>query len=232
MGTWRPSGLHIRPESRCFPVEGEATTASLVEPLSCVLHSLSRARLAPGEWVAVFGLGVMGALHVLAATAFGLPVAWISLAGSPVPTRRLASAEIELWNVPAADVPPPALKRERVSPRAAFCIRGGADAFSVACSIVRPGGMIVNFASPVAKSVLAVEMAKMRATEVSICASVNHTLADFAKAAALSGKISGKLKNLIAELYPLASIELAMQRAVGTDSGRIIVQPSNMEETE
>lgn len=224
---WGPGGLadYVTARDQCvFPVTGTAVAASLVEPLACVLHSLSQAHLDPTDYVAVFGLGVMGALHVLAATQLGLSPVWIGLDDAASPTRRLATSAIELPNVSAADLPK-ALRSEQISPKAAFCIRGGVDALRAAFSIVAPGGTVVNFASPSDESVFSLELRTLRANETCLRASVNHTLSDFAAAAAMSNKMAEELDSLVAERFPLSSINEALSRAVDTDIGRIIVEP-------
>jgi L-iditol 2-dehydrogenase len=46
-------------------------TGTFIEPLACVLKSVRRARLRPGDRVLVIGLGVMGLLHLLALRRLG-----------------------------------------------------------------------------------------------------------------------------------------------------------------
>jgi L-iditol 2-dehydrogenase len=224
---WGPGGLseYMSIREECvFPISGTVIAASLVEPLACVLHSISRAPLALGDSIAVFGLGVMGALHVLAAAEIGLIPIWVGLHGTSSPSRRLAASAIEFANVSAVELRG-ALISEGLSPKAAYCIRGGAEALRAAYSIVAPGGTIVNFASPPNSSIVPIEMKEMRSNEVSLCASVNHTLSDFAGAARMACKMARKLENLVAERFPLSSINEALTRAVQTDLGRIVVEP-------
>jgi len=49
-----------------LPPEMSDETGIFIEPLACVLKSVRRARLRPGDRVLVIGLGVMGLLHLLA----------------------------------------------------------------------------------------------------------------------------------------------------------------------
>lgn len=48
--------------------------ASLIEPLACVVKSLRRGGVRPGDVLCVIGLGVMGLMHVLAGKALGASV--------------------------------------------------------------------------------------------------------------------------------------------------------------
>ncbi|HVW85885.1 MAG TPA: alcohol dehydrogenase catalytic domain-containing protein [Bryobacteraceae bacterium] len=59
--------------------------ATLVEPLAVALHSLSFARIEPGETVVVFGTGPIGLLTIAAAKFAGAGRVW---AVEPVPHRR------------------------------------------------------------------------------------------------------------------------------------------------
>lgn len=53
---------------------------SLVEPVACVVKSLRRGRVAPGDVVVVLGLGVMGLIHVRLARALGAgPIVGVDL---------------------------------------------------------------------------------------------------------------------------------------------------------
>jgi L-iditol 2-dehydrogenase len=45
--------------------------AVLIEPAACVVKSLRRSRMAPGDTILVIGLGIMGMIHVRLARAFG-----------------------------------------------------------------------------------------------------------------------------------------------------------------
>jgi L-iditol 2-dehydrogenase len=224
---WGPGGfsdyISIQ-ENFVFPVSASVIIASLVEPLACVLHSISRARLAKGDRVAVFGMGVMGALHVLAAAELGLVPIWINLHGTSSPSRQLATSAIELADVSVTELRN-SLMSEGLRPKAVYCVRGGLDTIKAACSIVAPGGVIVYFASPIESATASIEMKELRSYEASICTSVNHTLSDFARAAKMAGDIPGKLENLVGARFPLTSVSAALAFAVKTDLGRVIVEP-------
>lgn len=224
---WGPGGLSdyiSTQENFVFPVSASTTAASLVEPLACVLHSISRAGPAEGDRIAVFGFGVMGALHVLAAAASGLMPIWISLHGTSSPTRRLAASAVEFTDISIAELRE-SLVSKRLRPKAVYCVRGGSAAIKAACSIVSPGGTIVHFASPIESAVTSVEIKELRSKEAGICTSVNHTLSDFARAARMAGDIAGELENLVGARFPLSSINEALTFAVQTDLGRVVVEP-------
>ncbi len=79
--TWRRSRLHpggvsefavvpaeiVRGDTLRLPAGLSDEAATFVEPLGCVVKSLRRGALRPGDRVLIIGLGVMGLLHVLLA---------------------------------------------------------------------------------------------------------------------------------------------------------------------
>jgi L-iditol 2-dehydrogenase len=77
--TWRgrrliPGGLATHAVARAeavavdtlrVPANLSDETATFIEPLACIVKSLERARVRPGDRVLVIGLGVMGLLHLM-----------------------------------------------------------------------------------------------------------------------------------------------------------------------
>ena len=64
------------PIQRVFPIYGELPLqqAAFAEPLACCIHSVKRSRIAIGDTVAIFGMGIMGQLHSLLARLQGARV--------------------------------------------------------------------------------------------------------------------------------------------------------------
>jgi L-iditol 2-dehydrogenase len=111
--------------------------ASLVEPLACVVKSLRRGGVAAGDRVYVVGLGVMGQLHVLAASSLRAEVF-----GSDFIAERRIVAE---RNGARAFHPD---EIGRVLPDGAdvvICGPGTAPAMGAAFAAVAPGGTVVMF---------------------------------------------------------------------------------------
>jgi threonine dehydrogenase-like Zn-dependent dehydrogenase len=83
--------LHKVPES----LSNEA--AVMIEPFSCALHAVCRARPQPEDTVLVFGCGTMGLLTVAALRAIGTPARIVALAKHPHQqelARKLGADEI------------------------------------------------------------------------------------------------------------------------------------------
>jgi L-iditol 2-dehydrogenase len=119
------------PENLAFP------DASLVEPLACVVKSLRRSGLAPGDRCYVIGLGVMGQLHVLAAQSLGAQVF-----GSDFIAKRRSVAE---RNRAAAFHPDDVGRVLEEGAEVVICGPGSTAAMRAACEAAAPGGTVVMF---------------------------------------------------------------------------------------
>ena len=111
--------------------------AALIEPLACVLKSLRRSGVRPGESLYVIGLGVMGLLHVLAARAAGVEV----FASDFIEERRSLARR---HGATAFD-PSQAATVLGEGAHAVICGPGTAAALQAAMSAAAPGGTVVAF---------------------------------------------------------------------------------------
>jgi len=127
-----------------LPASVSDVAAVFVEPLACVVKSLRRARVRPGDRLAVIGLGVMGLLHILLARELQLE----RLIGVDLLPERLAAAR-------AAGADDVLMGGEDVAARVREATGGGADvvivtpasldAIQLGYESVAPGGRIVIF---------------------------------------------------------------------------------------
>ncbi|HWP35829.1 MAG TPA: alcohol dehydrogenase catalytic domain-containing protein [Thermodesulfobacteriota bacterium] len=119
---------------------------ALVEPAACVVKSLRRGRLAPGDAVAVVGLGVMGLLHVRFAKAAGAaPVVGIDLDPARCAAARRLGADIAV-QVPQEDAA--AAIRAATGGRLADLVivgPGSAEAILSGIALAGPAGRVVLF---------------------------------------------------------------------------------------
>lgn len=86
--TWRrtnltPGGMseffvvpaeNLRNDTLKLPADVSFDAGSLIEPAACVVKSLKRGQVGPGDTVAIIGLGIMGQMHVVLAHAAGARV--------------------------------------------------------------------------------------------------------------------------------------------------------------
>jgi L-iditol 2-dehydrogenase len=111
--------------------------ASLVEPLACVVKSLRRSGVRPGDHLYVIGLGVMGQLHVLAAASLGAEV----FASDFIAERRSVAQR----NGASAFPPDEAGRALPHGADVVICGPGTAAAMRGAFDAVAPGGTVVMF---------------------------------------------------------------------------------------
>jgi L-iditol 2-dehydrogenase len=148
--TWRatriePGGIaeyfRVSPENQRdtlpLPPSVAFADAALVEPLACVVKSLRRSGVKPGDRLYVIGLGVMGLLHVLAAKALGADV----FGSDFVEYRRSLAQRNGATAFHPDDV-------ERMLPDGAdvvICGPGTAGALTAALNAAARGGTVVMF---------------------------------------------------------------------------------------
>ncbi len=153
--TWRaskidPGGLaeffrvpreNVRDTLR-LPYNVSFVDGSLVEPLACVLKSLRRARVRPGDTVLVIGLGVMGLMHVAAARDRGANVI-----GSDFSERRRELASALGASVVHPEQAASVLKKntDGRGADAVICGPGLPEVLREALALAAPGGTVVMF---------------------------------------------------------------------------------------
>ena len=114
----------------------------VVEPVVCVVNGIVYSGVQPGDAVALVGAGYMGLLFVQGLSRYLLG----SLAAFDVDDRRLALARrlgaSRTVKVEGASVPPDMQRRFDV----VIDTAGNADSMRTALSLLRPGGILENFA--------------------------------------------------------------------------------------
>jgi L-iditol 2-dehydrogenase len=138
--------LNLERDTLLLPDHVGWEAAALIEPTACVIKSLRRARLKPGERVFVLGLGIMGQLHVVLARRFGAREVFAS---DFVEWRRERAVELgadEAYD-PATEDPADRLARRTggemadvviVGPGTSEAVRGGVK-------LAGPGGRVILF---------------------------------------------------------------------------------------
>lgn len=154
--TWRASSIEPGAMAEYFrvpvtnlgdtiriPPRVEAVTASLVEPLACVVKSLRRAQPKRGDVIYVIGLGIMGLMHVALAYARGFTV----LASDFTQARRERAQALGATTFDASGDVISEL-HARTSGRGAdivICGPGSPEALSHAMNAAAPGGTVLMF---------------------------------------------------------------------------------------
>jgi L-iditol 2-dehydrogenase len=163
-------------------VDDEA--ASFVEPLACCLRAVRRAGIAPGDTVAVLGLGSIGCLFLQLARRAGAAAIGIDL-----DPARLALAGRFTADASAPAAAGPAIL-ERSGGRGAdhvIVTAGGAAALGWAVDVLRDGGAVHVFAGGPGEA-LPVPLAALYHRELTIATTYSSSPRDLADAfAAIAG---------------------------------------------
>jgi L-iditol 2-dehydrogenase len=208
------------PDVVALPPGRTPIEAALVEPLACVLNSLSTGLVEPGSRLAVVGNGFMGILHARAAAAIGAEVTLLQTGPAPA---GLADA----WRGPQAplveglDARTP-LRFEGDFDRA-ILIRGLPGSLITAAHLLAPGGLICVYASSPAAVSLSIPSQLLRRKQLGLISTASHRRVDFEAAAKMIGDGSVAVGDLVHSHFPLDQIQEALAFASGTDSGRAVV---------
>jgi len=139
-----------------LPDELDASDATLIEPLACVMRAQDRASLRAGDSLLVVGAGCNGLLHIAAAHARGVEVVWVR---EPRPDR-LALAQA--WGAEHHG-------NELVD--VAMVCTPHAEAIAAASEALAPGGMLCLYAPPAPGAPLPLDGTSLFMREVSVTAS-------------------------------------------------------------
>lgn len=206
-----------------LPGERSPTEAALVEPLACVLNSLSVARIERGSRLAVIGNGFMGILHARAAAAQGAEVTVLKTGPAPVGLEHAwqhSQQSLELgYEALTARSPRP----EDGVFDAAIVVRGAPRSVIAAAHMVRPGGVVSVYASLAGNEDIGLPSRLMRRKQLVLTAAASHRRVDFAAAARHVADRSVVVEDLVYRSYPLSQVQEALSLASDTDSARVIV---------
>lgn len=148
--TWRaskidPGGIaeffRVPPENQRdtlrLPDDVPFVDAALTEPLACVVKSLRRGGVQPGDALYVIGLGVMGLMHLLAGRALGARI----YGSDFIEARRDAARSLGC----VAFHPDDAAASLGEGADVVICGPGTVPAFQAAVAAAAPGGTVVAF---------------------------------------------------------------------------------------
>jgi L-iditol 2-dehydrogenase len=159
--TWRPRRLipgglatyalvqapAVQADTLRVPASVSDEAATFIEPVACVVKSVRRARIGPGDRVLVIGLGVMGLLHLLVLRARREPVTL--LAADRLPERLERAAALADIALDASRGPLAGLVADATGGDGADVVivgPGRIDALEAGRAAAAPGGTVVVFA--------------------------------------------------------------------------------------
>ncbi|GBD99803.1 sorbitol dehydrogenase [bacterium BMS3Abin07] len=189
-------GGNLKNDTHKLPDHVSFEAATLIEPTACVVKSIKRAGMCPGDTVLVMGLGVMGLLHVMIAKKSGAG----RIIGADLVGYRLEKA-IEAGADNVIDIGKTdlfnALKGFTDGRMAHIVIVGpnSADAMKKGLSCVAAGGTVVFFTPSMPGESINIDPNQLYFNDISIVTSYSCGPTDTADALELieSGAISADL---------------------------------------
>ncbi|MGG1662410.1 NAD(P)-dependent alcohol dehydrogenase [Brevibacillus sp. NRS-1366] len=201
--------------------------ATLAEPLSVGIHAVRRGRIKPGDTVAVFGMGPVGLLTVMAAKAFGAT----TIIASDVEPLRLAAATkmgathvVDITKQSVDDVIAGVTGGEGVD--AILETSGNEKALQSAVPLIKRGGALVVIGFPAAEEV-PLNITLMLQKEIDMYAVYRYTNT-YPQAIALLAEGAFPTSELLTDFYSLDQLQQAMEQARTNKSGslKVIVYPN------
>lgn len=207
-----------------LPEDLDLGAASLIEPLACCLHSIKRARVAPGDTVAVFGAGTMGVLHVLLARHAGARTIAIDPDEARLDFARRLGADFVLD--PGSDDPARFVKDRTEGHGADVVIvaAGSMTAGEQALETVARTGRIVLYASLQPTAPLPLDWNMVHYKEIVVTGSANNTDADFREAAGLVSDRAVDLQPLVSRRIDLDELSGELLSSPRGKTQRVVVQ--------
>ena len=189
-------------------------------PLFCagvtVYRALQRAKISPGQRLAIFGIGGLGHLAVQVAREFGAEVIAVDMMDEKL---RLAESLGAAYGYNAASTNVPKELRAKGGVHVALVTSATKAAYDTAFACVRPSGMLLAVGLPAEPICFAPIL--MAAKEVRIQASAVGTRQDLGEVLALASK--GRIRCRV-RTRPLSDANLALDELRhGQVSGRIVL---------
>jgi L-iditol 2-dehydrogenase len=209
-----------------FPVVGDVPfiESCLSEPLSCVLRSVKKAAVEPGDNVVIIGAGIMGLLHLTMLRRLGARV----FVSEPNPTRAAKACELG-----ASDTIDPS--RENLVDRVKALTGGrGADVIVVAMGVasaiqeavqaLAKGGRLMVYASVhPSGSTITIDPNLFHSKEITLTGTVSQGQEEFLQAVSLLTTHTVDVRPLITNVFPFAQLREALETAMDGNNYRVVV---------
>jgi L-iditol 2-dehydrogenase len=198
--------------------------AAFLEPLACVVHSLSALSSLQGCVVAVLGNGGFGILHALLLQRQGAEALLFGRSAQRLMLSRGLGLETFDTNARAIDE----VVLERTQGRGADAViecTGNSAMWESAPSFVRRGGRVSFFAGLPADARVAFSAARLHYDEIQLVSSFHFRPADVRTAFELIAAHALPLQRLITEAYPLGRIADAFARLDAGEGMKLLIEP-------
>jgi L-iditol 2-dehydrogenase len=226
---WGPGGLGeyvVMRGYQIYKMNPDVTPyeAALVEPVSCVLRSIKKAHLIPGDQVVIVGAGIMGLLHLLFAKRQGAHV----IVSEPDEVRSKKALELgadEIIN--PAQVNYVDRVKELTDGRGAdhtFMAIGIARAIEDAVRATAKGGGVQVYASVYPKpAMITIDADLFHNREITLTGTVSSDRQDYLRSAEVISNRTIDLRPLISRVFPLAQLADAFATAINKEAYRVLI---------
>jgi L-iditol 2-dehydrogenase len=198
--------------------------AALTEPLACVLRSIKKAQILPGDAVVIVGGGVMGALHTMLARGHGASV----IVSEPSAQRR----EDALRFGASHAIDP--LSGDFAEQVKALTDGRGADVIIVATDVIKAleqavgalykGGRLLVYARMSPKgATITLDPNLFHDNEIVLTGTISQSREDFQQAAEMIGRRAIDLRPIISATFPLDEARAAFEAAVDMSTYRVVI---------
>lgn len=209
-----------------YPAVGDVpfVESCLSEPLSCVLRSIKKAAVQPGDNVVIIGAGIMGLLHLTMLQRLGARV----FVSEPNPVRAAKARELG-----ALETIDPS-KESFVERVKALTNGRGADvivaAIGIAAAIqeaiqaVGKGGRLMVYASVHPRgSTITIDPNLFHNKEIVLTGTVSQGQEEFLQAVALLTTRTVDVRPLITNVFPFSQLREGLEAAMNGNNYRVIV---------
>ena len=226
---WGPGGFGdyiVSQDYQVYKVDKTLTfqEVALSEPLGCVLRSVKRGNIQPGDTVVIVGGGIMGLLHLMLIRGLGA-MTIVSELDEQRGAKALALGADHVVNPAESDFVDRV--RELTAGRGAektFMAVGVPKALEDALEATAKNGQVQVYASIHPRdSTITVNPNIFHDKEITLTGTVSQTREDFYQSAELLSKRLIDVKPLITVQYPLDELEQALKAATRIDTYRVTV---------
>ncbi|MBI4317985.1 MAG: alcohol dehydrogenase catalytic domain-containing protein [Chloroflexi bacterium] len=198
--------------------------AALAEPLACVLRSVRKAQIRPGDVVVIVGAGTMGLLHLMLAKR-ALATVVIS---EIIPARAAKARDLGAdFVVDPAHEDFAARIQEITSGHGAdvtFVAVGLASVVEDAVRVAAKAGRVHCFASVHPRgTTVSLDPNLFHGREITLTGTVGQDHEDMLRSVALLSSKALDLKPLITKVYPLQQATRAFEHTIKPDSYRVVL---------
>ncbi len=224
-----PGGLATHKMARDYQIfklqpDTDLVEGSLSEPLACVVRSVKKARVEPGDFAVVVGGGVMGMLHVLMAKRLGATV----VVSEPDAGRRKRALELgadHVLNPAEADLGK--IVKELTGGHGAevvFDAVGSGPAIESGLQMLGTGGRMQVYARVYPKgTTITIDPNLFHEKELVLNGTMSQNREDFQQAAEMIARRAIDLRPIISATYPMDKMTEAFEASTQLSNYRVVV---------